>query len=127
MSFRRPASVVFATVLVVAQIVISLVAAVTAWLAPADYRTLAATTPAFLMLGYAVVAYYLWVGRGWARILALMVAVLGAVGNLSVVLYYDHTATVAMNWIGLVIAVVIIILLLTRSSRLYFGRAAPRG
>ena len=81
----RPASVVLAAVLVVAQIVISLVAAVAAWLAPADYRTLVTTTPAFLMLGYAVVAYFLWVGRGWARILALTVAGLGTVGNLSVV------------------------------------------
>jgi len=123
---KRPTSVVLATALVVAQIAISLAAAVTAWLAPADYRTLAATTPVVLKLGYAVVAFYLWVGHAWARILALAIAALGAIGNLSVLLYYDHTATVAMNAVGLVISVAILVLLMTGASRQYFGRAAMR-
>ena len=97
MTQHRPLTVLLAFLLVVAQIVISLAATVTAALAPADYRTYATTTPAFLLVLYAAVAYYLWAGRAWARTLALVIAVLGLIGNLSVILYYDHTATVAVQ------------------------------
>lgn len=123
MNSNRPGTVVLATALVALQIGISLAAAVIAWLAPMDDRTLAATTPAVLIVGYAVVAYYLWVGHAWARIVALAIAAVGAIGNLLVVLYYDHTATIAMNIVGLVISAAIVVLLMTSASRQYFGRA----
>lgn len=126
MTQKRPLTVVLAFLLVVAQIVISLAATVTAALAPADYRTYAATTPAFLVILYAAVAYYLWAGRSWARTLALVIAALGLIGNLSVILYYDHTATVAVNVVGLVIALGIVVLLLLPASREFFSRSAVR-
>jgi peptidoglycan/LPS O-acetylase OafA/YrhL len=125
-SQKRPLTVLLAFLLVVAQIVISLVATVTAALAPADYRTYATTTPAFLLVLYAAVAYYLWAGRPWARTLALVIAILGLIGNLSVILYYDHTATVAANVVGLIIAIGIVVLLLTPASRTYFSRSTTQ-
>jgi hypothetical protein len=39
---------------------------------------------------------------------------------LSVVLYYDHTATVTVNIVGLVLALAILVLLLLPASRRYF-------
>lgn len=123
-SEQRPVTVTFAFLLVVLQIVISLVATITAWLAPADYQTYAVTTPVFLFVLYGVVAYYLWAGRAWASTLTLVVAVLGLIGNLSVVLYYHDTATVAVNIVGLVIAAGIVVLLLAPASKQYFSRSA---
>jgi len=42
------------------------------------------------------------------------------IGDLSVVLYYDHTATVTVNIVGLVVALAILVLLLLPTSRRYF-------
>lgn len=123
MAERRPTTVTLAFALVVLQILISLAAAVIAALAPADYKTYAATTPGILIVLYAVVAYFLWAGSRWARTLTLVIAALGAIGNLSVILYYDHTATVTMNIVGLVIAVAIIALLLAPASKAYVASA----
>ena len=57
MKSTRPAIVTAAVLLVVLQILIAVTATVTAALAPADYKTYAVTTPAFLIVGYGVVAY----------------------------------------------------------------------
>jgi len=43
---------------------------------------------------------------------------------LSVVLYYDHTTTVAVNIVGLVVALAILVLLLLPTSKQYFKRPA---
>jgi len=44
----------------------------------------------------------------------------GLIGDLSVVLYYDSTATVIMNVVGLILAAGILVLLLLPSSSRYF-------
>lgn len=72
----RPPSVTAAVLLVLLQLLIAVTAKFTAALAPADYKTYAVTTPVFLIVGYGVVAYFLWAGRPWARILAMAVAAL---------------------------------------------------
>lgn len=118
----RPATVTAAVLLVVLQILIAATATVTAALAPANYKTYAVTTPVFLILGYGAVAYFLWAGRPWARALAILVAALATIGNLSVVLYYDHTTTVTVNIVGLVLALAILVLLLLPTSRAYHRR-----
>lgn len=130
----RPLTVTLAVLPVVLQLVISpqlvisLVAAFIAYTKPADYQTLAVTSPLFLLLLFAVAAYYLWAGRSWARLLTLVVALLGVIGNLSVVLYYDDTTTVAANVVGLVIAAAIVLLLLAPASRAYYsGSTAAAG
>lgn len=122
MNTTRPAAVTLACVLVLIQIAIAVTASVIAAVAPADYKTYAVTTPAFLVLLFAAVAYYLWVGRPWARAVTMVVAALAVIGDLSVVLYYDHTATVTANVIGLIIAAAILILLLLPTSKHYFQR-----
>src|SRR5664279_5159400 len=88
--------------------------------APADYQTSAATTPGFMVVLYAAVAYFLWAGRPWARTVTMIVAAIGIIGNLSVVLYYDHTATIAVNVVGLLLALGILILLALPDSKRYF-------
>ena len=122
MKSTRPAIVTAAVLLVVLQILIAVTATVTAALAPADYKTYAVTTPVFLIVGYGVVAYFLWAGRRWARVLAMIVAALAVIGNLSVVLYYNHTTTVAVNIVGLVLGLAILVLLLLPVSRAYYQR-----
>ena len=124
MNVSRPLTATLAVLLVVLQLVISLAAALIAWTKPADYQTYAVTAPLFLLVLYAVAAYYLWAGREWARILTLVVALIGVIGNLSVVLYYDDTTTVTANVIGLVIAVGIVLLLLAPASRAYYSKPA---
>jgi peptidoglycan/LPS O-acetylase OafA/YrhL len=118
----RPVVVTVACLLVLLQILIAAVAAVTAALAPADYKTYAATTPVFLIVGYGAVAFYLWIGRSWARVVTMLIAVLAIIGDLSVVLYYDHTTTVTVNIIGLVLALAVLVLLLLPASRHYYRR-----
>ena len=103
MNTTRPATVTAAFLLVLLQILIAVIATVTAALAPADYKTYAVTTPIFVILAYGALAYFLWTGRPWARTVTMVIAALAVVGNLSVVLYYDHTATVAVNIVGLVL------------------------
>ena len=61
-------------------------------------------------------------GRRWARVLAMIVAALAVIGNLSVVLYYNHTTTVAVNIVGLVLGLAILVLLLLPVSRAYYQR-----
>lgn len=122
-SNQRPITVTVAAALVGVQIVISLAASIIAAYAPADYKTYAATTPAILLVLYAVTAYYLYRGHPWARTVALLVSILGIIGNLSVTLYYDHQATVLANIIGLIIAVLIVGLLMAPASVRYFHRA----
>jgi len=117
MNNTRPATVTVAFLLVLLQIAIGVTASVIAAFAPADYRTYAVTTPAFLVVLYAAVAYYLWAGRPWARAVTMVVTALAVIGDLSVVLYYDHTATVTANVIGLIIAAAILILLLLPTSK----------
>ena len=123
MSNARPATVTVAFLLVVMQIVIMLVATITAAVAPADYKTYAVTTPGIFVVLYAAVAYYLWAGRPWARIVAMLVAAIGVIGNLSVILYYDHAPTVAVHVVGLVIALGILILLLLPVTKQYFAQS----
>ena len=55
--------------------------------------------------------------------MTLVIAALAAIGDLSVVLYYDHTATVAVNIVVLVLLLPFGALLLP-SSKQYFQRAA---
>ena len=124
MNATRPLTVTLAVLLVVLQLVISLAAGIIAYTKPADYQTLAVTAPLFLLVLYAVAAYYLWAGRSWARLLTLVVALIGVIGNLSVVLYYDDTTTVAANVVGLVIAAAIVVLLLAPASRAYYSRSS---
>jgi peptidoglycan/LPS O-acetylase OafA/YrhL len=121
MTAKRPVTVVLAVLLVLLQLVISAGAAALAAFRPAEYQTYVVTAPLFLLVLYAVAAYYLWAGRRWARELTLVVALIGVVGNLSVVLYYDDTATVTMNVVGLVIAALIVVLLLAPASRAYYS------
>jgi hypothetical protein len=78
----------------------------------------------FVVVLFAVVAYFLWVGRPWARLLTMVVAALAVIGELSVVLYYDHIATVIANVVGLVLAAAILVLLLLPASRQYFRQSA---
>ena len=124
MNTIRPATVTAACLLVLLQILIAVIATVTAALAPAEYKTYAVTTPVFLVVLYAAVAFYLWVGRQWARAVTMVITALAIIGNLSVVLYYDHTATVSLNVVGLVLSVALLVLLLLPSSKRYFQRAA---
>jgi hypothetical protein len=124
MNTTRPATVTVAFLLVLLQIAIAVVAGVIAAFAPADHQTYAVTTPLFLVVLFAAVAYYLWVGRPWARTVTLVVAALAVIGELSVVLYYDHTATVIANIVGLVLAAAILLLLLLPASRRYFQQSA---
>ncbi len=124
MNAHRPLTATLAVLLVVLQLVISLAAAIIAWTKPADYQTYAVTAPLFLLVLYAVAAYYLWAGREWARILTLVVALIGVIGNLSVVLYYDDKTTVAANVVGLVIAAAIVVLLFAPASRAYYSKRA---
>lgn len=123
MNAARPLTVTLAVLLVGLQILISLAAGIIAYTKPADYQGYAVTAPLFLVVLYAVAAYYLWAGRQWARILTLVVALIGVIGNLSVVLYYDDTTTVAANVVGLVIAAAIVVLLLAPASRSYYSRS----
>ena len=120
MSTTRPVTVTAAFLLVLLQILIAVIATATAALAPADYKTYAVTTPVFLVVLYGAVAFYLWVGRPWARTVTMVIAALAVIGNLSVVLYYDHTTTVAMNIVGLVLSVALLVLLLLPTSKHYF-------
>jgi hypothetical protein len=120
MNTTRPATVTAAFLLILLQILIAVIATVTAALAPADYKTYAVTTPVFLVVLYGAVAFYLWVGRPWARTVTMVIAALAVIGNLSVVLYYDHTTTVAMNIVGLVLSVALLVLLLLPTSKHYF-------
>lgn len=120
MANARPATVTVAFLLVAIQIAISLIATITAAVAPADYKTYAATTPGFMVVLYAAVAYFLWAGRPWARTVTMIVAAIGIIGNLSVVLYYDHTASIVVNVVGLVLALGILILLALPDSKRYF-------
>ena len=124
MNTTRPATVTVAFLLVLLQIAIAVVAGLIAAFAPADYQTYAVTTPLFLVVLFAVVAYFLWVGRPWARAVTIVVAALAVIGELSVVLYYDHTATVIANVVGLVLAAAILVLLLLPASRQYFHQSA---
>ena len=117
----RPVTVVLAVVIVVVQVLVAVAAAVIAAAAPMDAKTAAVTAPAVLILGYAAVAYYLWVGHRWARTIAVVVAVAGVLGNLSVILYYDHQASVVANVIGLVLAGLILGLLLAPASARYLA------
>lgn len=119
----RPMTVTIAVLLVGAQILIAVIATITAAVAPADYKTYAVTTPVFLVVLYSAVAYYLWAGRGWARWVAMVVAMLAVIGDLSVVLYYDHTTTVTMNIIGLVLALAVLVLLALPASRDFYQRS----
>ena len=125
MNTTRPATVTVAFLLVLLQIAIAVIATVIAALAPADYKTYAVTTPVFLVVLFAAVAYYLWVGRPWARAVTTVVAALAVIGDLSVVLYYHDTATVTANIVGLLLAAAILVLLLLPTSRRYFHRT-PR-
>jgi len=120
MTVTRPATVTAAFLLVLLQILIAVIATVTAALAPADYKTYAVTTPVFLVVLYGAVAFFLWAGRPWARAVTMLIAALAVIGDLSVVLYYDHTATVTVNVVGLVLALAILVLLLLPTSRRYF-------
>jgi peptidoglycan/LPS O-acetylase OafA/YrhL len=120
MKSTRPAVVTMAVLLVALLIVIAVIASVIAAFAPADYKTYAVTTPLFLVLLFAAAAYYLWVGRRWARAVTIVIASLAIIGDLSVVLYYDSTATVIMNVVGLILAAGILVLLLLPSSSRYF-------
>ena len=52
MTVARPAAVTVAFLLVLLQILIAMIATVTAALAPADYKTYAVTTPVFLVVLY---------------------------------------------------------------------------
>src|SRR6476469_4896788 len=124
MTTRRPATVIAAFLLVLLQILIAVIASVTAALAPADYKTYAVTTPVVLVVLYGAVAFYLWAGRPWARAVTLVIAALAVVGDLSVVLYYDHTTTVAVNVIGLVISIAILVLLLLPTSKHFCHQSA---
>jgi cbb3-type cytochrome oxidase subunit 3 len=124
MSTSRPATVTAAFLLVLLQILIAVIATATAALAPADYKTYAVTTPVLLVVLYGIVAFCLWAGRRWARTVTIVIAALSAVGNLSVVLYYDHTTTVTVNVVGLVLSVALLVLLLLPTSKQYFQRAA---
>jgi peptidoglycan/LPS O-acetylase OafA/YrhL len=127
MKTTRPATVTVAfllVLLVLLQIAIAVIASIIAAFAPADYKTYAVTTPLFLVVLFAAVAYYLWVGRPWARAVTMVVAALAVIGDLSVVLYYDHTATIA-NIVGLVLAAAVLILLLLPASKHCFRRT-PR-
>ncbi|WP_420121638.1 hypothetical protein [Nakamurella sp.] len=121
MTAPRPVTVVLAVLVVVIQVLVAVVAAVVAVAAPQDDRTVAVTAPAVLILGYAVTAGYLWAGHRWARLVALAVAVIGVVGNLSVILYDDHGTTVVANSIGLVLAVLLLGLLVAPPTVRYFG------
>ena len=123
MSTARPATVTVAFLLVVVQIVIMLVATITAAVAPADYKTYAATTPGILIVLFAAVAYFLWAGRPWARTVAILVAAIGVIGDLSVILYYRDTPSVAVHVVGLLIALGILVLLLLPASKQYFARS----
>ena len=123
MSTARPATVTVAFLLVVVQIVIMLVATITAAVAPADYKTYAATTPGILIVLFAAVAYFLWAGRPWARTVAILVAAIGVIGDLSVILYYRDTPSVAVHVVGLLIALGILVLLLLPASKQYFERS----
>ena len=125
MNTTRPATVTVAFLLVLLQIAIAVIATVIAALAPADYKTYAVTTPVFLVVLFAAVAYYLWAGRPWARAVTMVVAALAVIGDLSVVLYYDDTATVTVNIVGLLLAAAILVLLLLPTSKHYFHRT-PR-
>ena len=58
----RPVAVTTAFLLVLLQILIAVIATITAALAPADYKTYAVTTPVFLVVLYGAVAFYLWSG-----------------------------------------------------------------
>ena len=116
----RPVAVTTAFLLVLLQILIAVIATATAALAPADYKTYAVTTPVFLVVLYGAVAYYLWAGRSWARAVTMLIAALAVIGDLSVVLYYDHTTTVTVNIVGLVLALAVLLLLPT--SRRYYQR-----
>jgi len=125
MNTTRPATVTVAFLLVLLQIAIAVIATVIAALAPADYKTYAVTTPVFLVVLFAAVAYYLWAGRPWARAVTMVVAALAVIGDLSVVLYYHDTATVTVNIVGLLLAAAILVLLLLPTSKHYFHRT-PR-
>jgi hypothetical protein len=53
----------------------------------------------------------------------ILIAALAVIGDLSVVLYYDHATTVTVNIVGLVLALaVLLLLLLLPTSRRYFQR-----
>jgi len=71
MTVTRPATVTAAFLLVLLQILIAVIATVSAALAPADYKTYAVTTPVFLVVLYGAVAFFLWAGRPWARVVAV--------------------------------------------------------
>ncbi len=122
MTAKRPVTVVLAVLLVLLQLVTSAAAAALAAFRPADYQAYVVTAPLFLLVLYGVAAYYLWAGRRWARELTLVVALIGVIGNLTVVLYYDDTATVTMNIVGLVVAALIVVLLLAPASKAYYSK-----
>jgi len=72
MTVTRPPTVTAAFLLVLLQILIAVIATITAALAPADYKTYAVTTPVFLVVLYGAVAFYLWVGRPWAGVVTML-------------------------------------------------------
>jgi hypothetical protein len=122
-STPRPGSVATALVLVGVQIVVMIVAAITAAFATVDGKPFAVTVPAFLIVLYALVAYYLLVGKNWARVLTMTVAALGLIGHLSVAFYYGHATTMTVHIVAAIIALVVLILLALPASRDYFHHA----
>ena|GEM_PF-2768847 len=62
-------------------------------------------------------AFYLWAGRPWARVATMLIVALAVIGDLSVVLYYDHTSTVTVNIVGLILAVTVAIIAIRIWSR----------
>lgn len=67
---------------------------------------------------YLVTAYGLWTGRGWARILAIILLILDIIGGL---------LTLPAGIIGLIIAAVLLWYFFTPSVRAFFGAgSAPQ-
>ncbi len=116
----RPGTVAAALVLVAVQVVLMIVASVTASFATADGKPFAVTVPVFLIVLYAIAAFYLWAGRNWARILTMTFAVLGLIGHLSVAFYYGHGPTITLHVVAAVIALGVLVLLAMPASRAYY-------
>jgi hypothetical protein len=116
----RPGPVAAALALVAAQIALMIIASVTATLATVDGKPFAVTLPVFLIVFYAIAAYYLWMGRNWARVLTMTVAVLGLIGHVSVALYYGHATTITLHLVAGAIALGLLVLLSLPASRTYY-------
>ncbi len=119
----RPGTVAAALVLVVVQVVLMIVASVTAGLATVDGKPFAVTVPVFLIVLYAIAAFYLWAGRNWARILTMTIAALGLIGHVSVAFYYGHGTTITLHVVAAVIALGVLVLLALPASREYYHHA----